>query len=143
MHNLRGKCEFTFQISFLFFADSKNFECDVCHKKFGCHWYLREHKVSHDTTYSYICEYCGCPYKRQYDYKMHLLTHTGIRHTIICSSFYIHMYMYVYIWTYRERRAMSALKESSFWTVFHSLIDKYRIRPNRRLGYLRKFVLYH
>lgn len=56
--------------------DNKQWECDVCLKKFTTKYFLKKHKRLHTGEMPYVCGLCGKSFTFQQSYHKHMLYHS-------------------------------------------------------------------
>ncbi|XP_041968593.1 zinc finger protein 91-like isoform X5 [Aricia agestis] len=56
-----------------------NYECEVCHKKFGSVAYLNKHSVIHRTERPFKCEFCDKTFKASKNLRIHMKIHLDDR----------------------------------------------------------------
>lgn len=57
-------------------VDNKQWECDVCLKKFTTKYFLKKHKRLHTGEMPYVCGLCGKSFTFQQSYHKHMLYHS-------------------------------------------------------------------
>lgn len=57
-------------------SDNKQWECEVCLKKFTTKYFLKKHKRLHTGEMPYVCSLCGKSFTFQQSYHKHMLYHS-------------------------------------------------------------------
>ncbi|CAI4231080.1 unnamed protein product [Auanema sp. JU1783] len=60
-------------------ADTGQYMCPICGKKFALQRLLNRHSKCHSDLKRYLCTFCGKGFNDTFDLKRHTRTHTGVR----------------------------------------------------------------
>jgi KRAB domain-containing zinc finger protein len=87
------KCEsfrgFQMHFKYAHEIQSKNFECEICFKKFISTPNLKRHKIVHINTYDFQCDHCPKTYQSKFNLLIHLIekhaNSTKVMNCKVCS----------------------------------------------------------
>ena len=85
------KCNYTAHLAK---HEGRTFPCDLCTKRFGTKFGLKQHQSEHTGKYIYYCKVCSKGYNQKLHWEEHENRHANIKYSCrYCQQDYFHEYM--------------------------------------------------
>ncbi len=85
------KCNYTAHLAK---HEGRTFPCDLCPKRFGTKFGLKQHQSEHTGKYIYYCKVCSKGYNQKLHWEEHENRHENIKYSCrYCQQDYFHEYM--------------------------------------------------